>query len=81
MRIDMLLQLRTSKPVDGKAVPMAEDELFLLIEKVRCTFAEQPMLLELDAPMKVVGDVHGQYYDLRGAELVKRQAVSRGLAR
>ncbi|CAJ1350143.1 unnamed protein product, partial [Effrenium voratum] len=62
--IDMLLQLRTSKPVDGKAVPMAEDELFLLIEKVRCTFAEQPMLLELDAPMKVVGDVHGQYYDL-----------------
>jgi len=25
---------------------------------------EQPMLLEIKAPVKVCGDIHGQYYDM-----------------
>eukprot|EP00931_Biecheleriopsis_adriatica_P055425 TRINITY_DN32768_c0_g1_i1.p1 TRINITY_DN32768_c0_g1~~TRINITY_DN32768_c0_g1_i1.p1 ORF type:complete len:327 (+),score=70.99 TRINITY_DN32768_c0_g1_i1:29-1009(+) len=62
--LDMLLQLTSSKPVDGKAVPLVEEELFMLCDKVRGIFAEQPMLLELDAPMKVAGDIHGQYFDM-----------------
>ncbi|CAE8609822.1 unnamed protein product [Polarella glacialis] len=62
--LDLLLQLRTKKPVDGKAVPIQEAVLEQLVEKVRDIFAEQPMMLELCAPMKIAGDVHGQYYDL-----------------
>ena len=42
--------------------------LFLLkvitIIKSREVFLSQPILLELEAPLKICGDVHGQYYDL-----------------
>jgi hypothetical protein len=27
-------------------------------------FLQQQMLLELEAPIKICGDIHGQYYDL-----------------
>ena len=30
----------------------------------RAIFLEQPMLLELCAPVNVMGDIHGQYDDL-----------------
>lgn len=32
--------------------------------KSRDVFLSQPILLELEAPLKICGDVHGQYYDL-----------------
>ncbi len=62
--IDQLLQLRSSRPSEGKPVLLSEDDLNCLVVKAKEIFAEQPMLLELEAPMQVVGDVHGQYYDL-----------------
>ena len=35
-----------------------------LCNKARDVLLEQPMLLELGAPIKICGDVHGQYTDV-----------------
>ncbi len=43
---------------------MTEDEVRALCEKSREIFLSQPVLLELEAPMKICGDIHGQYTDL-----------------
>merc|ERR1711933_172863 len=39
-------------------------ELKMLCLRSRDLLMGQPMMLELTAPIKIVGDVHGQYYDL-----------------
>lgn len=62
--IDALLDLRTKRPVEGKPVTMAEKELEALITHTKEVFLSQPMMLELEAPMQICGDVHGQFYDL-----------------
>lgn len=60
--IQRLLEVRGSRP--GKNVSLSEAEIRGLCLKSREIFLEQPILLELEAPLKVVGDIHGQYYDL-----------------
>ncbi|MES1908496.1 MAG: hypothetical protein MHM6MM_001419 [Cercozoa sp. M6MM] len=60
--IERLLEVRNSRP--GKQVQLAEHEIRGLCLKCRDIFVEQPVLLELEAPIKIVGDIHGQYYDL-----------------
>jgi serine/threonine-protein phosphatase PP1 catalytic subunit len=60
--IQKLLEVRGSKP--GKQVNLTENEIKSLCVKSRDIFISQPMLLELEAPLKICGDVHGQYYDL-----------------
>ena len=41
-----------------------EQEIKMLCRMVRPILLEQPMMLELETPMKICGDVHGQYIDL-----------------
>lgn len=62
--ITALLGERTRPPQEGRAVPVVEDQVDLLCHRIRSIIAHQPMLLELEPPMKVAGDIHGQYYDL-----------------
>ncbi|KRX01833.1 hypothetical protein PPERSA_00543 [Pseudocohnilembus persalinus] len=60
--IEKLLAVRGQKP--GKQVNLSESEIKGLCIKAREIFIEQPILLELEAPLKICGDVHGQYFDL-----------------
>nr|CAD7397965.1 unnamed protein product [Timema poppensis] len=45
-------------------VNLAEWQIRQLCLVTREIFLEQPMLLELEAPVNIVGDIHGQYEDL-----------------
>ncbi|KAK2749893.1 serine/threonine protein phosphatase Pzh1 [Myotisia sp. PD_48] len=47
-----------------KAVCLKNAEITAICTAVREVFLSQPALLELSAPVKIVGDVHGQYTDL-----------------
>lgn len=60
--IEKLLEMRGSKP--GKQVNLQESEIRGLCVRAREIFISQPMLLELEAPIKIAGDIHGQYFDL-----------------
>ena len=60
--IERLLEVRGSRP--GKNVQLTENEIKGLCYKSREIFLSQPNLLELEAPIKICGDIHGQYYDL-----------------
>lgn len=60
--IERLLSVRGNKP--GKTVDLKEEEIKFLIDKSTASIKEQKMLIELEAPLRVCGDIHGQYYDL-----------------
>ena len=60
--IEKLLSVRGNKP--GKIVDLKEEEINYLIDKSLPIIKEQKMLVELEAPLHVCGDIHGQYYDL-----------------
>lgn len=47
-----------------KSVCLKNAEIVAICQRAREVFLSQPALLELDAPVKIVGDVHGQYTDL-----------------
>lgn len=48
----------------NRPVSMTEQEVRGLCLKSREIFLQQPILLELEAPLKICGDIHGQYSDL-----------------
>ena len=51
--------LVTEKP--GTNVNLGTDELTYLLEECAAVLTAQPALLELEAPIQICGDVHGQY--------------------
>ena len=60
--IEKLLSVRGNKP--GKQVDLKEEEIKFLIDKSLPIMKKKKMLVELEAPLHVCGDIHGQYYDL-----------------
>jgi len=44
--------------------PLQEHEIKMLVNVVRGVFLNQPTLLELEAPLKIMGDIHGHYWDM-----------------
>ncbi|KAJ0407784.1 hypothetical protein ATCC90586_003286 [Pythium insidiosum] len=60
--IDKLLSVRNAQP--GEQVTLSESEIRGLCLHAREVFLKQPMLLEIEAPIKICGDLHGQYFDL-----------------
>ena len=60
--IACLLSVQDMQP--GTEVNLSEDLLSKLIRAARDTFLEQPMLLEISAPVNICGDTHGQYSDM-----------------
>ncbi|XP_067130821.1 uncharacterized protein [Centruroides vittatus] len=59
--IEQLLSVRTTP---RKQVQLPEYQIRQLCHVSREIFLQQPMLVELEAPVNIVGDIHGQYSDL-----------------
>merc|ERR1712085_104570 len=55
-------EARGAKP--GKLIQLLEGEVRKLCNATRMIVLSQPALLELEAPLKICGDIHGQYHDL-----------------
>lgn len=53
--IEKLLEVRLSKP--GKLVQLSESEIKQLCVSSRDIFVKQPNLLELEAPIKICGNI------------------------
>jgi len=60
--ISKLLAVRNTK--NYKIVNLSEQELVYLAKQAQAIFEKQPVLLEIKAPVKICGDIHGQYNDL-----------------
>ena len=44
---------------DGTRVELAEKDIKHLLAAAKTTLKEQPCFLELSAPLRIVGDIHG----------------------
>ena len=63
LEVDSLIHKLTTER-RGRDVQMTENDLRGVNLCVKSIFLEQPALLELEAPIKIVGDIHGQFQDL-----------------
>jgi len=60
--IKSLLSVKSSPP--GTEVNLPEELIVKIVRAAREIFLQQPMLLEVSAPVNICGDTHGQYSDL-----------------
>ena len=60
--ITELLSIRGGRP--GKCVNLSFDDLKFLVLSSREIFLRQPTLIRASCPIKICGDLHGQYSDL-----------------
>lgn len=61
---DMISRLLKSARFSSKKLCLSHEEIRSICMASREIFLSQPVLLELAAPLKIVGDIHGQYTDL-----------------
>eukprot|EP00929_Paragymnodinium_shiwhaense_P007042 TRINITY_DN111002_c0_g1_i1.p2 TRINITY_DN111002_c0_g1~~TRINITY_DN111002_c0_g1_i1.p2 ORF type:complete len:351 (-),score=95.35 TRINITY_DN111002_c0_g1_i1:163-1215(-) len=61
--LDRLLSVR-GRPPDKQNVHLPLETVKILCNLANDIFKSQPMLLELEAPLQLCGDIHGQYHDL-----------------
>jgi len=61
--LDQMLAVRKRQP-SNQHVSLDSSVVTALCSKSRDIFMDQPMLLELDSPISLCGDIHGQYHDL-----------------
>ena len=66
--IERLVEVRSAKP--GKPVNLLEQEIRSLCSRARDIFLSQSPLLELEAPIKICGDIHGQYWGMLSPPLL-----------
>jgi serine/threonine-protein phosphatase PP1 catalytic subunit len=50
-------------PTD-RCIDLRRDEIVYVCMAAREVLMSQPSLVELEAPVKICGDIHGQFYDL-----------------
>lgn len=60
--IETLISSRTKKA--GTLIDLPVNDVLRLCNLTREVLLSQPMLLELGAPIKICGDIHGQFSDL-----------------
>jgi len=61
--LDKLLTVRKRNP-QNQVVTLPQETVENLCQSAREIFSDQNMLLEIEAPLNLCGDVHGQYHDL-----------------
>jgi len=61
--IDYMIEAKGKGPQAKVRIP-AENEVKAICREAGQKFMEQDPILELEAPIKICGDIHGQYHDL-----------------
>jgi hypothetical protein len=59
-----LLRPRQWKPNDDRSFILNAEQINELCSEAEAIFREEPSVLQLKAPMKIFGDLHGQFGDL-----------------